>query len=240
MLTLFACPKPFTDPQIRLIQRNALASWLTLTPQAEVILFGDEEGIADTCREFGVRHVPKVERNALATPLLNDVFHCAEKMATGPLLCYVNADIILMSDFTDAIRLCERNHGAWMMGGRPWDLNIQHRLVIADNWQAKLGEAARANGVLRWAGACDYFVFTKGLWGNLPPMALGRSYFDLALLYLARKSGAALIDATEFVTAVHQSHAYAPHLSGEGYTGNPEAMENVRLAGELGAYLHMG
>ena len=31
-LTIFTAPKPFTDPHINLIQRNALRSWLALGP----------------------------------------------------------------------------------------------------------------------------------------------------------------------------------------------------------------
>jgi hypothetical protein len=202
-----------------------------LRPRPTIILFGDEEGIAEVSREFGVIHVPSVARNSFGTPFVNGVFHEAEAMAAHQTMCYVNADIILMNDFTEAIRLCEARHGHWMMGGRPWDMEIQQPLRFDAGWQGQLCDEARRKGRQRWAGACDYFVYSKGLWSDLPPFALGRSYFDLALLHLARKQGADLIDASDFVTAVHQTHAYAAHLSGEGYTNNPEALENVRLAG---------
>jgi len=61
MLTLFSTPKPFHG-HIGVIQRNALKSWTVLHPDVEVILFGDDEGAADACRELGLRHEPYVER----------------------------------------------------------------------------------------------------------------------------------------------------------------------------------
>ena len=49
LLTLFSAPKPFTDPHIALIQRNAIRSW-TLLPDVEVILLGEETGLAEAAR----------------------------------------------------------------------------------------------------------------------------------------------------------------------------------------------
>jgi hypothetical protein len=69
MLTIFACPKPFTDPHIAIIQRNAITSWTLLRPRPEIILFGDEPGVTEICKELGLRHVGEVERNEYGTPL---------------------------------------------------------------------------------------------------------------------------------------------------------------------------
>ena len=63
MLTLFSTPKPFRG-HIGVIQRNALKSWTLLHPDVEIILFGDDEGTADICRELGLQHEPHVERSA--------------------------------------------------------------------------------------------------------------------------------------------------------------------------------
>ena len=42
LITLFSAPKPFADPHIAIIQRNALRSW-TLLPDVEVILLGKKK-----------------------------------------------------------------------------------------------------------------------------------------------------------------------------------------------------
>jgi len=58
MLTIFSTPKPFLG-HIDVIQRNALQSWKRLHPDVEIILFGDDNGAAEVCRDRGgegVRH----------------------------------------------------------------------------------------------------------------------------------------------------------------------------------------
>src|SRR5689334_15466920 len=101
LITLFSAPKSFTDPHIAMIQRNAIKSW-TLLPNVEVILLGEETGLADVAEEFGVRHVRNVARNESGTPLISSMFQLAREHSNSELLCIINADIILMPDFVDA------------------------------------------------------------------------------------------------------------------------------------------
>jgi hypothetical protein len=70
LLTLFSIPKPF-DGHIGVIQRNALESWTRLRPACEIVLFGDEPGVAEVARELSLKHVPDVTRNEFGTPLVN-------------------------------------------------------------------------------------------------------------------------------------------------------------------------
>ncbi len=103
LLTLFSSPKPFTDPHIATIQRNAIKSW-TLLPDVEVILLGEETGLAEAARELGVKHIPGVECNATGTPLISSMFQLARENSHSDLLCIINADMILMPDFVEAAR----------------------------------------------------------------------------------------------------------------------------------------
>src|SRR6185436_12687954 len=103
LITLFSAPKPFSDPHIAMIQRNAIKSW-TLLPDVEVILLGEEMGLADVAGEFGVRHVRNVARNESGTPLISSMFQLARENSHGDLLCIVNADMILMRDFVETAK----------------------------------------------------------------------------------------------------------------------------------------
>ncbi len=98
MLTIFTVPKPFRG-HIGVIQTNAIQSWVLLRPECETILFGNEEGTAEVASMFGIRHFPDIERNEYGTPLVSSVFGIAQDIASHQLLCYVNADIMLTSDF---------------------------------------------------------------------------------------------------------------------------------------------
>ena len=104
MFTMFAIPKPFRG-RINIIQRNAILSWKLLHPGIEVILFGEEEGTAEVCRELALRHEPYVECNEFGTPLVNYLFCRAQQIARHDWLCYSNCDIIYTSDFRRALGL---------------------------------------------------------------------------------------------------------------------------------------
>ena len=53
-LTIFTAPKPFTNPHINIIQRNAIQAWKRLA-DVDVILIGDEAGIPETAKELGIK-----------------------------------------------------------------------------------------------------------------------------------------------------------------------------------------
>ena len=77
MFTIFAVPKAFVG-QVGVIQRNAIASWLRLTPGLQVLLFGKEPGTKEAARELDVDHVSSIRCNEYGTPLADDVFEQAQ------------------------------------------------------------------------------------------------------------------------------------------------------------------
>ena len=103
LLTVFSAPKPFTDPHIAVIQRNAIRSWMLL-PDTEVFIVGDEPGLAEIAGELGLLHLPEVTRNDQGTPLVSSIFALARQHSSSACLAYVNADIILMSDLVRVAR----------------------------------------------------------------------------------------------------------------------------------------
>ena len=232
MITIFASPKPFAG-HIGTIQRNAISSWVRLHPQCQVILFGDEAGIAGAAEEFGLRHVPQVARNNYGTPLLSDVFEKAAGLATHDLLCYVNCDIILMSDFMRAVNNLAERKERFLMVGQCRNLDVTEPIVFdAPEWERRLQESVSQSGKWRGPWAIDYFAFTRGLYERIPPFALGRAHFDNWLVWRGRDLRAAVADATSAVMAVHQNHDYA-HVSGGmdwSYRGE-EAKRNLDLGG---------
>ena len=234
-VTLFAVPKPFRG-QIGVIQRNAIGSWLRLGPNCEVVLFGDEEGTDEAARELGARHVPTVARNEFGTPLLSSVFDQIGALALEGALCYVNSDIVLLDDFVPALRRVQARRSRYLMIGQCWDSTLDWAVDFGDGrWRDRLRELVAATERTRGRRAIDYFAYPSGLYGNVPPFAIGRAWFDNWLVWRADELGAAVVDATSAVTAIHQRHDYA-HVGGgqEGAYQGPEATENLRIAGDLG------
>ena len=102
MLTLFSTPKPFRG-HIAVIQRNALQSWKLLHPDADVILFGVDEGTAEICSELGLQHVADTSRSRLGTNRVDAMFQRAQEISRHDLLCYCNCDIVLTREFPEAV-----------------------------------------------------------------------------------------------------------------------------------------
>lgn len=233
MLTLFTTPKAFRG-HIGTIQRNAIKSWTMIIPRPEIILFGDEEGTAQTSTELGVQYLPRVARNDHGTPLVNDLFEKAQQLATHHIICYANADIILMNDLMDAVRQVARRMRRFLIVGQRWDLDVSGPLDFGAGWEQNLRARVARDGCLHPPTGIDYFVFPRGLWGEIPSFIIGRTVWDNWLLYRARSRGASLVDATPVAMAVHQNHDYS-HIPGgeEGAWSGIEARRNQELAGDL-------
>jgi len=202
VLTLFSVPKPF-EGEVGALQRRSVESWRTLGVQ--VLLLG---GVAEAARELEVEHVPGLELTARGTPRLDSALSLADEAARFPLRCFVNADVILRSDLLDATKAVTEQAQRFLLVGQ-----------------------TEEDGRRRGAAAMDWFVFPAGLFGDMPPFAIGRACFDNWLVWKARQVGI-VVDATHDVRAVHQPHGYE-HVDGgmdEAYYGE-EAARNLELAG---------
>ena len=232
MLTVFSIPKPFLG-HIGVIQRNALGSWKRLGDGVQVILHGNDEGVAEAAREAGVEHAPDIERNDYGTPLVNSAFSTAARLARNPLLCYVNGDIMLTDELIRAAASIRKR--SFLMVGRRWNVDITEPWDFSDpQWCKKLVTFTHDHGVLYSEYAIDYFVFPRD--GKLTiqlPFAVGRPRWDNYFLFRCRQLRYPLIDATKVVTAVHQNHDYAHLPNGDpAIFGGPEADANTKLLGD--------
>ena len=231
MLTIFAVPKAFRGA-IATAQHNSIASWRALDGDAQIILFGDEEGIAEAAARHGVEHVASIRRNAEGTPLLDDAFATAQARARHRCTAYVNADIILLPDLLHAVR--QLTHTQFLLVGCRIDLDVTEAIDFERHgWADELGRRARTQGRMHPLHGSDYFVFPTGQSVALPPFPVGRALWDNWMIYEARQRGIPVVDATEVVTAVHQNHGYE-HLRGgqrEVYDG-AEARRNHELVGD--------
>jgi len=231
MLTFFAMPKAFSG-HFGVIQRNAIRSWTLLQPHCEVLLLGDDEGTKEAAEEFGATYIPDIARNEFGTPLMDSIFMKAEAAAKYPLLCYLSADIILMSDFMLAAQTVASQRDWFLMSGQRWNLDVTEPLDFGPDWESQLREGVRRCGILYHRTGMDYYFYTKGVFDQIPPFAIGRTTLDAWLLYRARTRKADLIDATKVVMDVHQNHDYSHHPDGvQGIWFGPETQVNVKLAG---------
>jgi len=230
LITLFSAPKPFTDPHIAMIQRNAIRSW-TLLPNVDVILLGEETGLAEAAHELGVRHISDVQRNESGTPLISSMFQAARENSQSELLCIINADMILMSDFIKAAKRAVDLKDKFVLLSQRWDLDVTKPVEFKNDWQDELRNTVYATGSLHRPSGSDFFLFPKSCYTDVPAFAIGRAGWDNWMIYKARKENWSVIDGTPSLLVVHQNHDYS-HLPGaKPHYNHPDSNENIRLAG---------
>ena len=237
-LTIFSAPKPFTDPHIAIIQRNAIQSWTHLGDDVNVLLVGEEPGLGEAAAECGVELLAGVERNEKGTPLVSSIFELAREACDSPLLVYVNADILLLPDIVEASRLVAGQAGEFLVVGQRWDLDVRERLDFSSGWQQRLQEDLISRGRLHLPAGSDYFIFPRQLFTDIPDFAIGRAGWDNWVIYYARQRGWLVVDGTPSIMVIHQDHDYSHLPGGRPHYEQSESFDNEELAGGT-ANLHM-
>ncbi len=230
LITFFSAPKPFTNPHIAMIQRNAIKSW-TLLPDVEVILLGEEEGLAEAAKEFGVKHIPAVARNESGVPLISSMFQLARENSNSDFLCIINADMILMSDFFEAAKQGVQWKDTFVLLSQRWDYDINSPIDFSKGWESQLRESVRKQNQLHRPAGSDFFLFPKNSYQDIPDFRIGRAGWDNWMIYKARKENWPVIDCTPSMMVVHQNHDYSHLPEGKAHYDHPDTNENIRLAG---------
>jgi hypothetical protein len=156
----------------------------------------------------------------------------ARELTNNALLCYVNCDIILLSDFRAALERVVSLNSNFLMAGQRWDTEVTEPLDFSrPDWQAGLRQRALTANCQRAPRWIDYFVFSRDLYAQkTPPLVIGRAGFDNWMMWYARSAGALVIDVSEVVVAIHQNHDYSHHPEGEkGIYEGEEARQNLAL-----------
>jgi len=232
-LTIFTAPKPFTDPHINIIQRNAIQSWLHLDADVEVIVIGEEQGLAEVAAEYNVKHLPQVARNEWNTPLVSSIFALARQNSSGPMLAYVNADIVLMPDFVAVARQVADQVDRFLIVGRRWDLDVRQNMVFPTNWATELRQEVLTLGELHAPAGSDYFIFPRNVFNDIPDFAIGRAGWDNWMIYQGLQQRWPVVDVTDELMIVHQNHDYSHLPDGQAHYDLEETQINAQLGGGM-------
>ena len=229
-ITLFSAPKPFTDSHIATIQRNAIKSW-TLLPDVDVILLGEEDGLAEAAKELDVKYIPNVACSESGTPLISSMFQLARENSDSDLLCIINADMLLMPDFVEAVKQVVKLKEKFVLLSQRWDLDVSEPIDFSEGYQDRQSSIVNRQGVLHRPAGSDFFLFPRACYTSMPDFAIGRAGWDNWMIYNARQENWPVIDCTPSVLIVHQNHDYRHLPGGKPHYEHPETNENIRLAG---------
>ncbi len=230
-LTIFTSPKPFIDPHVVTIQRNAIRSWTKLGDQVEVILMGDEVGMAELATELNVKHLPDITCNPEGTPMISDMFLKANQESESPLLAYINADMIMLDDMLEISKKIFELHNKFLLVGRRWNLKITEEISFGGDWQKTLRMQVKEKGVIQRPTGSDYFIYPREILKTTPKFVVGRAGWDNWMIYHGASQPWPIVETTEGILGVHQNHDYSHLPEGQRHYKLPESFENIRLAG---------
>lgn len=234
-LTIFAIPKPFTGI-VSTIQENAIASWASLQPHAEIFLFGDEDDqrLQHVARDYGATVLP-VRINKFGTPLVNDAIQQVKKIASGQVLCYTNGDMVFGPELLQVTNdLHDQEIADWVGIGQRVELDVNEAVPMDSSAAVnKFFDRARRDGRVSSIVCKEFFVFPIHLFDAVPDFAVGRGNWDNWMVSHAKSDNVPIVDLTPVLPAIHQNHDYS-HVPGgrkSAYYAGEEARENQRLAG---------
>jgi hypothetical protein len=231
LLTIFTTPKPFINPQINNIQNNALLSWVNLGREVEALLIGEEKGVAEAAALYGIRYLPEVERNQIGTPLISSMFDLARRNSRSPFLGIINTDILLFPDLIKTLRIISAQFQKFVVAGQRWDLDLKERLKFSSDFYTQLAQRTKISGSRHPPMGSDYFIFSREYYPEIPDFAIGRAGWDNWMIFKSRWERWPLIDASDDIMVIHQTHDYSHLANGQPHYRLPETKQNVILAG---------
>lgn len=205
MITIFTTCRPFRAEHV-VHQRNSIKSWREAIPDVDIMLLGDADGTETAAREMGVRHYGGFETR-FDKPYVADLWRVAREHAQYATQLYVNADIILLSDFWPAAQVVMKRFVDFLVIGRRTDIDVYGPLV-SEQWEAKLRDHISKTGRLYSNLGTDFFLFRGDFYRDTIPskMVIACTLWDNWLIWRALNAGVPVVTATEAVTTVHQPH----------------------------------
>ena len=187
--------------------------------------------MAEVAKELDVMHLPDVKCSDNGTPLISSMFQLARENSRSDLLCIINADMILMPDFVEAVQQATHLRDKFVLLSQRWDLDVTQPLEFSTGWEDRLRFAVQEQGELHRPAGSDFFLFPKSCYMDVPDFAIGRAGWDNWMIYKAHQGNWPVIDCTPSVMIVHQNHDYRHLPGGKPHYEHPETNENIRLAG---------
>jgi hypothetical protein len=148
------------------------------------------------------------------------IFATGQQYASNPLCCYVNSDIILMSDFMTMVRQMDQQFAGrpFLAVGRKTNLALREMLPFErPDWATALRDRATEQGKYVTYDS-DFFVFRPPMFQTMPAFAVGRCFWTQWLMYDTVKRGIPVVDTTRVVLSVEPQHDYTHVRSTGGAT----------------------
>jgi len=193
------------------------------------MLFSKDPGVAEAARRFGCVQYGARAHPEHGIPLMSHAFERAQQMASTKLMGFFNADLVLLDDFMPAVETVAAKFRKFLIVGQKTDLRMEKPLDFSGGWQKRLRERAAKEGKLHRSCGLDFFIFTTGLYREIPPFYIARTTWDNWLMWSATRRGIPVVDVSPSVLVAHPPRR--GHRPGDGLTEY-----NRELGGKAGRW----
>jgi len=207
MLTIITTPKPLDLGSNRLAFLNAIRSWVRLVPRPEILVFGGDRALVEN---EGGKWIGDFKGTPQGRPYFDDFIGRAESLATNDILMYCTDHLILTSSLVPAIKIVADSFpGHFVIIGKRWGLHVQDAIDFSNPtwesilWDRVLGVNSPGNNAAK-----DYIVFHRPLGLSAPNFIMGYPCYDTWLVWAALRANYPVIDTSDAVIVVHQSHKF--------------------------------
>lgn len=173
-------------------------------------------GVKEFCSEIGARHQPKLMTNSFLSPRLDSLFERAASDSTTEITCFVAADTILPTNFSAKLQKLFDQSQNLLVVGKPNQLPQSYHRMLKQRGKYSISndEFALMTRETTLLTRSRFYAFSKGIWGYLPPLALGSVHWSNFLVINGLLNCPDVVDATQFIPSLHQEHNYTHSLWG--------------------------
>ena len=194
---------------------NTVKNWASFLPTIQPILFFTEQNSTLTAlaESYGWMVAPCPRVNEYGTPFLKNMYTKAYQLVSAPLYGFINGDILFDQSLLRTLHrlIVDLQYlNSTLVTGRRWNYRVQNETSF-DAWTPRQVQqlAKSKNSSLSRTDTEDYFFVTKDFpWHEIKDVVIGRPAYDNYLVARSIQLNITTIDASDTITAMHQTGKY--------------------------------
>lgn len=207
MITFFT-----TTEKINVPFMNSIESWIKLPCVDKIHVHTSQKDIGISHNKIQIFDYEFYKPNE--PPKVGDLFNTSMNNTENTYLCYVNSDIMFLSDFCDVFKKCQEKvkSGIFQFIGKRYDWHDWKKLNVFDltDEQIKNIMLQEKFNIKKGNSHADYFCFHRKIYEDMqaklkgfPPFFVARRIFDNWLSYAPRFCNYTNINVTSSLMAIH-------------------------------------
>lgn len=227
-VTIFSAPAAFSGSESDL-NRQALLSWLHLSPRPHVVLLGNHSSLHQIAEEFPglVTVEPNIDYSFTGVPLFHSMVARADAVDTN-VTVLVQPTVMLLQDFMPSLRKLAGTFTDWALVSQCLEISelpfrfvhkgggivfLEHSVTGESMIDRELASFVRSSGKLELQEGVNMWAWTVSVDDPLfvPPMpsfTYGAGYHDQWMARGFAKGSRIVVDATDALVGFH---VFDPH-----------------------------